>query len=597
MSMRLHNKHLAVGWFVACLALISVATPVHAAQCIDGVLFADDGRSTLGTCSAGSQGTFTNVTCTDGALSGGGVAANSTCAPATAAQGNLLRDGVFGCNASKYANVGSITAVGGVYVPVNDAAVTLNTGYLVYKECVLDGVTAKVSESARTEAVRTITNDINTRRNGEALYRKNFSKELTDIQTALVVKRLQDQNYTGVMSSDFNLDVVRAYARRYSQSIQQPNRSFATTYPGSPSDFYRNNNFSYEGLLAMVDPCNSPYSNFEICFSPTLDSERGSVVEYQMQEWLEGRGFYAVTDNNDNPLLRQVLTPSSLVEEGATQVFTGGFRCLEGADELSEVCAPLFAGLSTQLIGGQGGLANLDSPVAGLPSYLNRMVGEASAAVRQEAVNAALGILSVARQVEGLFKQAKEATATAITSAISRLRTAENTCWDLIVQNVCTAAPAADKTCVGKSACAAGADPSTCTSPGTLRVATSTQFSQPIVTAQIAPLAIPVAQDIQKSDAALNQLDQLIASVTNGASATNQRQALERLDGLVANGTLHAGNDIITARSQTDAVTTDMNRLVEDTLALWGDSTDPNIGWCNVNNPSTLQRWISAWKI
>ena len=57
--------------------------------------------------------------------------------------------GIFGCNETgAYGmSVGSLSAVGGVYVPVNDAAVTLNTGYLVYKECVLRNVVDRIRES------------------------------------------------------------------------------------------------------------------------------------------------------------------------------------------------------------------------------------------------------------------------------------------------------------------------------------------------------------------------------------------------------------------------------------------------------------------
>jgi hypothetical protein len=129
-----------------------------------------------------------------------------------------------------------------------------------------------------------------------------------------------------------------------------------------------------------------------------------------------------------------------------------------------------------------------------------------------------------------------------------------------------------------------------------LHIATSTQFSQPIITQQIAPRGIPVATDIQASETALGELDQLIANVNGSSSATNQRQALERLDSLVANNMLHNGNDVVAARGQTDIETTEMNRLVEDTLALWGDSQDANVGWCNVNSPAVINRWTQAWR-
>src|SRR3990167_9643499 len=52
------------------------------------------------------------------------------------------RQGIFGCSqtGSYSMSVGTLGAMGGAFVPVNDAAVTLNTGYLVFKECVLRGI-------------------------------------------------------------------------------------------------------------------------------------------------------------------------------------------------------------------------------------------------------------------------------------------------------------------------------------------------------------------------------------------------------------------------------------------------------------------------
>lgn len=516
------------------------------------------------------------------------------------AHAQLSADGIFSCSGAQYANPGTLSAIGGVYVPVNDAAVTLNTGYLVYKECVLDGVNSKISEAARTEAVGAIATAVASGRAGEALYRKKWG-ELDDGETAIVVAQLQNSAFTGTMSPNYEKEVVRAYARRYAASLQQPNQSFATTFPGSAEDhraFYEGRDFSFEGLLAMINPCNNARGEFEICFGPSLDSTRSEYAINQRQEWLEGGGFYSVTDENTNPLLRTTRTPASLVQEGALQAFTGGFRCLEGADELSEICAPLFAGLTTQLIADVNGLSGITQSASGIPSYVSRMVSEASSAVQQGAVNAALGILSNARQVETLFKQAKEATATILTNAINSLRATERTCWDIIIQNVCTASPV-NGTCTASPVCITNPSTSTqtCTNPGQLRVATSTQFSQSIIDTQIAPRAVPIAQDIQASDAALAELDQIIASVTNTASATTQRTALERLDSLVANNLLHDGNDVVAARSQTDATSIDISQLIDDTLSLWGDSTDPNIGWCNINNPALLDRWRQAWHI
>ncbi|MFZ2719419.1 MAG: hypothetical protein WAZ27_00960, partial [Minisyncoccia bacterium] len=130
----------------------------------------------------------------------------------------------------------------------------------------------------------------------------------------------------------------------------------------------------------------------------------------------------------------------------------------------------------------------------------------------------------------------------------------------------------------------------------TLNIATSTQFSQPIIDAQIAPLATTTINEIRTSDAAIALLNQLIGSVSNSASATNQQQALLRLDTMVANRQLHTSIDATNAVQQRDSVATALTKLVDDTIKAWGDSTDPIVGWCNVNNPDVVARWFNAWR-
>ena len=60
------------------------------------------------------------------------------------------RKGIFDCNLNgAYAmSVGSMAATGGVYVPVADATVELNTGILVYKECILREIIVRQREAA-----------------------------------------------------------------------------------------------------------------------------------------------------------------------------------------------------------------------------------------------------------------------------------------------------------------------------------------------------------------------------------------------------------------------------------------------------------------
>ncbi|TSC86992.1 MAG: hypothetical protein G01um10148_97 [Parcubacteria group bacterium Gr01-1014_8] len=523
----------------------------HAAECRDGKLYeklADGTEVQAGTCADGKD--------------------------VPASQNALLRDGIFGCNASKYANIGTLSAVGGIYVPVNDAAVTINTGYLVYKECILDGVVSKISEAARTELAGTIIRQINTGRAGQALFVKNIAKEL-DARADRVALTAVDNANIGVMCPAFRDDVRRIQIRRYLSARNSPNSSFACSVPVSATDHItaiRAGIYAPDVLDALITPGNDPYTA-DMIFNEYMNASIAEDAYNQYAQWGWGNGFYPVTTETDNPFDEETMTPGHLVAQGAAQVITGGFRCLEEADEPSKICGPMFNALAQAAL--DRGLTGLTQAQNGLPSYVSRMVSEASAAVRQEAVNAALNILLTSRQIEAAYKRAKEGIAEVLTGAINRLRSAERACWELIIPKV------------EEYASTQGAQ---------IQVATTTEFSQAVINDQILPIAELVAADLQKAERALQQIDSLIASVSNSASATNQRAALERLDTMVANGQLHTSSDATNANKQLEDVTASANTLVEETLRAWGDSTDPNVGWCNVNNPAVIEKWFNKWK-
>ena len=91
-------------------------------------------------------------------------------------------------------------------------------------------------------------------------------------------------------------------------------------------------------------------------------------------------------------------------------------------------------------------------------------------------------------------------------------------------------------------------------------------------------------------------INNLIAGVTNTSSVNSQRLALIQLDQLVASGDLHNQAQLNNVQQQQAAIKDSMSTLVNDTKTAWGDSTDQNVGWCNINNPSVIQMWISNWK-
>lgn len=511
-----------------------------------------------------------------------------TGAPTTASSTTLSNDGIFGCRGqgANISNVGTLSAIGGVYVPVNDAAVTLNTGYLVYKECVLDAVARKIAENATGEFSRQNLNAIATGRNGDAQFVRNERAELVPQEDIILVNSVRAASISGLCPA-FRTSVQGSTARAYMQRRNSPSTIFTCTLPtGNTGSFW-------DTLAALREPQNNPYGAQMI-----IEDQIRRTIAYnefnQRQRWQRSNGFYDTVDDPEDPLGARIITPGFIVAQSLSQILGSGFRQLENANEIDQVVSNLFGGLTTQLVSDTRGLIGLTQSINGQASYVDRMVAQTSANVRQQAANAALGIIAAARQIEATYRQAKEGIATNLSNAILRLRAAEKQCWELIIPKVQERAGLGTQVCTPN-----GFGPPTCiTTGGNVRliIATSTQFSQAIIDSQIAPLATTTVNEIRASDAAIALLNQLIASVSNSASASNQQQALLRLDTMVANRQLHTSTDANNAVQQRDSVATALTKLVDDTIKAWGDSTDPNIGWCNVNNTATIDRWLSAWR-
>ena len=252
-----------------------------------------------------------------------------------------------------------------------------------------------------------------------------------------------------------------------------------------------------------------------------------------------------------------------------------GTQILINADEIDKINGSFQSGLESTMVADTiRGMTGFSRSQNGQPSYLDRMTAEASSGVRSSAVNAALSILAAARQVETIYKTAKEGSRL-------RLRMPSRSC-------ATPRRPAGSSSSQKVQERAAGAS---------LRIATTTEFSQkdnrradPAACHRHDPRPARLGQS-------LALINQLISSVTNTSSAAAQRAALERLDSMVANNQLHSSSEAQNAQKQKDEVTAAIGTLVEETLKEWGDSQDAEIGWCNVNNPAVIDRWFNAWKI
>ncbi|MDB5238241.1 MAG: hypothetical protein JWM46_511 [Candidatus Kaiserbacteria bacterium] len=523
------------------------------------------------------------------------------------------KDGVFGCNLNgAYSmSVGSLSATGGAYVPVNDAAVTLNTGYLVYKECVLRGIVDRQREGVTSALTKQMTVVYTSGRNGQAQFLQSIPQESTAFWTKSVVNSLQGSTLSAVNPA-FKASIQRAIAQGYSASINARAQSLACPYTGDLKALETNptQSFSWAGLASLMNPNCLPYFA-AIRANGVVMGDAASGWNDQMTQVGWGNGTYPVqtVDENGNII---TVTPGAIVSSNIQQALQTGFRQLENANDIDQMVGALFAGITSQVTGDNRGLIGLTQRTGSQASYLDQVASESAAGIRNSALNAAITILGANRTIEQGYLAAMQAIGTVLTNTINSLRSKENICWNAIIQNVCTSGTLkSDNTCTAVAqGCTTDAEGvRTCPSAITLKIATSTVFSQAIVDGQITPLANATVANINSSNTALTLINQLLTGVTNTTSLDAQRIALQQLDTLVSQHKLHTQYDQQAAEQSKTTITGSMTQLLSDTVAnwtgagsdgtanaAWDGTTYPAVGWCNVSNQTTIQAWIQKWK-
>lgn len=509
-----------------------------------------------------------------------------------AASTTLSQQGIFGClgqgarvaNVGQQAlqapsNVGTTRAIGGVYVPVNDAAVTLNTGFLVYKECILDGMARNIAQNVSAEYTKQQMESFNTGRNGSAQHLQNFDTLLTPYGNQITVLAVQAAQQ-GPMCGAFKARIPTAVARARLASVSGNASAYACTFA---SDANRTAVLDGDVPVDWNSWVNLVAGDYEVARYHQLQADTNARIarfnDNMRDMIMMGRGVIPIFDDNPNPLAMNVVTPGFIIADAISQATGSGFRQLEHANEIDQIVSNLFGGLTTRLLSSGSGIPGLFVTTGTQPAYIDRMVAQTQAAVRQGAINAAVNILAAARQTETAYLEAKQGIATALINAITQLRSYESQCWDLIIPAV-------------------QAHAQTNGNP-TLTIATSTQFSQAVIddpVNNIRDLASTTAAEVTASQQALAQIEQLIVDVTNNSSSAAQQQALLQLDQMVANNQLHSQQDAQNAADQRGSIDGALNTLLDNTRTTWADSQDANIGWCNVNNSAVVERWFNEWR-
>lgn len=501
--------------------------------------------------------------------------------------------GIFGCNQTgSYAmSVGSLTAVGGVYVPVNDAAVTLNTGYLVYKECVLRNVINRMKESVTSADAKQAIDAALTGRNGSPMFSVNIDQEILKTSDKSMLNTLNSLGTN--INPAYSSQIKQGLAKVYIDSTRNQLNALQCSETRDLRQVYSRDNSDIWGALAdMSDSGCDPVFAY-MTADELASNERSNAIGNVMQQLNWGNGYYPnATENPDGTLTIQ--TPSNLVEQNVTQAVQAGFEEAKAANDIGQLVGSLFSGMASQVVSSSQGLSGLNQSYSGQPSYLDQVASQSAAGLQGAAVNAALQILSSALQIEQAYYKVVNDLGNLLLQTMQQVQGQESRCWTLIIQNVCTGTATSTTLAPGTCIDAQG---------HTLHIATSTTYSQQVINAQIAPLASSTATSIQASQSAIQAITQLINGVTNSSSPSAQSAALQQLDTLVAQKALHAQQDLTNVQSQSQAVQTTMSNLVQTTAQTWGDGTpnpsnpsDVNSGWCNINNQTTIQMWDQIWR-
>ena len=573
------------------------------------------GTGSTGTGSTGTGGTGTGGTDTGGTGTGG-TGAGGTGSSGTGDSLNLQRQGIFDCNQNgAYAmSVGALGATGGVYVPVADSTVELNTGTLVYKECVLREVVNREREAATAGLGKKAVAAIETGRNGNPLYVVQQQQELvTNVSDPAFLSFLQDGTLKNLDPSLLT-PITRAMIRYYEGETrlqQETSLKCPYTRVGNLKAYHSGQvRFSIADFLAASSPQCDPVIALFLA-QDIANAQIARCESYMRDQWNWGRGIYPKTDNPQDPCKAKVRTPAVTVQESFQTIIDSPVRQIESANDIGQMINALYAGMTTQILSDNQGLAGLSQSVGGQPRYIDRVVTEASQGLRNAATNVALQNLQSAQKVEALYFQTVSAIGTALTTAIQQLRSAEKQCWELIIykndgkpeKHVCSGPLAADNTCTASvGGCTTDPDTGevTCPTGPTLKIATSTAFSQAVITRSIAPLATVTTTRITSSQNALTLIGRLINEVT-GTSLNAQRLAIVQLNSLVAQKLLHiqpdldGPNGVIKQLDNVQTAILGSDGLVVKTIKEWADSTSIPPGWCNTNNPAVLEAWKKCW--
>jgi hypothetical protein len=502
---------------------------------------------------------------------------------------------IFTCNKNGQvtASAGSTTVLGGPYVPVADYAVELNTGLLVYKECVLREIVTSQRKAGIAQVINQNLTKFNTGNAGGSFAQQEQGREEVEIRDNTRLRYLQNDSLS-TLAAPLQGPVKQAIALGY-KNERDPRIAFACEYADNGGNLAA----VYNGI-----PVGDYWTGFDAvstdpgCVVFEAAGLADDAIAYQEQYEIyknrvrieNGRGVYDVA-HYDEYGFRVTDTPATFVNALTEQALTSPLRQAEQADDINEMLDGLYLGIGNQVLtsgtsattgtggvntgGSAGGLSTITQALGGALSYLSQVVQGSANEYTGQTGSATTGAIQAALATERQYNGVISSSANLFTQTISTLRAKEQQCFTTIANSVCQSGSIASSTCTSQSG-------------GTLNITTSTGFSQKVIEASIRSLANATVTNLNSSNQIITKLQALAAGLAANSTQVAQAAALTALAAINP----HTSSDVNAAQSNQQSLTTLMSNLITNTSTQWSESAG---AWCNVNDESVRNAWSSCW--
>lgn len=499
-------------------------------------------------------------------------------------------DDVFNCNTNGQATTGagSTKPLGGPYVPVADYAVELNSGLLVYKECVL----RELVDAKRKAALAAIDEDTIRRFNGYPS--REMGKEDVFLNDRTINRYLKNDSLSG-FSDAIEGKVKNAIGQAYDYA-RDPRKSFVCKYTGDLEKVYSgtpDGNY-WDAFDAVTDnPACSVFSASILGYN-ALEEQSAYELYKQHQRLNWGQGTYDVYHYDDNGF-RITDTQGAIVLANGVQSIQSGYVQAQQADDLGEMTEGLYAGVSNEVLhsgtpgtgtggntgpgtgGGIGGLSAISQALTGALSYMQQVAQNAGGTLVQQTGNFTLDLIARALAAEQAYKSVVQTMVTLFTTTSGQLRTMEATCYTDIANAVCTAGSI---TATGCTASTGGA---------TLTFVKPTIYSQKAINDNVRQAALSTGPKLSSADTNILAITAIRTALLANPTAAQQTIAQAGLNALI----LHTDTGPETTNLQ--SYTTLMAAVLTNTEKKWKEDPNAQIGWCNVSAQPVKDEWIACW--